>query len=281
MKLLSVNAGFFKLDGGAMFGVVPRTIWEKLNPPDEKNLCTWAMRCLLIEIQDRRILIDTGIGTKQSEKFFSYYEPNGGPIEKALQDQGIEPETITDVILTHLHFDHCGGAITKDKEGNLSPTFPNATYWSNHRHWDWAMRPNPRERASFLRENFEPLEKWGKVKWLYDGDELIPGIKVHFVYGHTEAMMLVRISLKKGRDLIYMADLIPSAAHVPLPYVMSYDVRPLQTLQERERFLKEAVENSNILFFEHDPVNECAIVEEGKRYPVISRLLTLEEAVDG
>ena len=142
------------------------------------------------------------------------------------------------------------------------------------------MRPNPREKASFLKENFAPLEEWGKVKWLYDGDELIPGIKVHFVYGHTEAMMLVRISLKKGRDIIYMADLIPSAAHVPLPYVMSYDVRPLQTLQERERFLKEAMENGHILFFEHDPVNECAIVEEGKRYPVVSRLLTLEEAVD-
>jgi glyoxylase-like metal-dependent hydrolase (beta-lactamase superfamily II) len=266
MKLYTIDTGFFKLDGGAMFGVVPKVIWNKINPSNENNLCNWAMRCLLVVEGDRKILIDCGMGNKQSEKFFSYYEPNGtDTLEGSLKKHGFTADDITDMFLTHLHFDHGGGAIKYDENKKLVPAFKNATYWSNKKHWDWAVNPNAREKASFLKENILPIQESGKLKFLNDGDELMPGFKVKCVYGHTESMMLPHISIN-GKTVAYMADLIPSAGHLPLPYVMAYDVRPLITLDEKESFLKEALEKNYILFFEHDPKNEACTLElsEGK-----------------
>ncbi len=258
MKLHTINTGFFKLDGGAMFGVVPKSIWQKTNPADENNLCNWAMRCLLIEDDDRLILVDTGIGDKQSEKFFSHYYLHGDDtLEKSLQNLGFSRDDITDVFLTHLHFDHVGGAIIRENE-KLIPAFKNAIYWSNKDHWEWATNPNQREKASFLKENILPIEESGRLKFIEnkDGIEFSKNIKVRFAYGHTEAMMLPQISYK-GKTVVYMADLLPSVGHIPLPYVMAYDMFPLKTLDEKAAFLKEAQENNYILFLEHDPVNEC------------------------
>lgn len=267
MKLFSIDTGYFKLDGGAMFGVVPKSIWNELNPADEKNLCTWAMRCLLIEEGDRLILVDCGLGNKQSEKFFSYYEPHGEEtLRSSLLKHGCTFEDVTDVFLTHLHFDHCGGAVAREGD-KLFPAFPNATYYCNEKHWKWAMDPNSRERASFLKENFVPLQESGQLKMLKKEDEIIPGFNQIFVNGHTEAMMLPVIRYKE-HTIVYMADLIPSAAHIPLPYVMAYDVRPLVTIEEKEVFLKIAAENNYILFFEHDPkIAACSLqmTEKGVR----------------
>lgn len=259
MKLYSIPTGYFKLDGGAMFGVVPKVIWNKINPPDEKNLCTWALRCLLVEMENRLILIDCGMGSKQSEKFFSYYEPHGeDTLEKSLSKHGFTPDDITDMFLTHLHFDHCGGAITKGADGKLFPAFKNATYWSNEKHWDWAVNPNAREKASFLKENILPIKESGQLKMVEvkEGIELFPNFNISFVYGHTEAMMLPHIRYN-GKTIVYMADLLPSTGHIPLPYIMGYDIRPMETLKEKEKFLNTAVENNYILFFEHDKDNEC------------------------
>ncbi len=277
LQMKSILAGYFRLDGGAMFGVVPRPLWETRNPPDEKNRCTWALRCLYIEVEGRRILIDTGLGTKQSPEFFRHYVPEGDPIHVALPRAGIPLTAITDVILTHLHFDHCGGAIVRNEEGELAPTFPNARYWVSLPHWMWAIDPNPRERASFLRENFAPLLDWGLISWAHDGQEIAPGVTVQFCYGHTEAMLIVRIALGGRRELLYLADLIPSSYHVPMPYIMAYDVRPLQTLKEKAEILQEAIAHQHILFFEHDPHVECAIVVPGKRYPQVSETFSLSE----
>lgn len=253
MELYTINTGFFKLDGGAMFGVVPKSIWQKLNPPDENNMCTWAMRCLLIQHQNRLILIDTGIGNKQSEKFFSFYYLHGNDsLEKSLQKHGFTLSDITDVFLTHLHFDHCGGAIAFDASKQLYyPTFPNATYWSHSKHWQWAIHPNPREKASFLKENILPIEESGQLKFV-DKDPYTLPFEYMAVYGHTEAMILPIIPYKKQK-LIYLADLIPSAAHIPIPYVMAYDIRPLETLKEKESILQKALQENWYLFFEHDP----------------------------
>ncbi|MFI5134304.1 MAG: MBL fold metallo-hydrolase [Chitinophagales bacterium] len=261
MKLYTIDTGYFKLDGGAMFGVVPKSIWNNLNPADTKNLCTWAMRCLLVEDGNRLILVDCGMGNKQSEKFFSYYEPHGEEtLESSLRKHGFSPEDVTDCFLTHLHFDHCGGAIKRDGE-RLLLTFPNATYYCNQRHWDWAVNPNSRERPSFLKENILPIEENGQLKMLDKEDEIIPGVNVIFVNGHTEAMMLPVIRYN-DRTIVYMADLIPSAGHLPLSYVMAYDVRPLITIEEKEIFLKIAVENNYILFFEHDrTIEACTLIE--------------------
>ncbi|OAQ39833.1 MBL fold metallo-hydrolase [Pedobacter psychrophilus] len=262
MKLHTINTGFFKLDGGAMFGVVPKSIWQKTNPADENNLCNWAMRCLLIEDDDRLILVDTGIGDKQSEKFFSHYYLHGDDtLEKSLQNLGFSRDDITDVFLTHLHFDHVGGAIIRENE-KLIPAFKNAIYWSNKNHWEWATNPNQREKASFLKENILPIEESGKLRFIENKDsvEFTKNIKVRFAYGHTDAMMLPQISYK-GKTLIYMADLLPSVGHIPLPYVMAYDMFPLKTLDEKAAFLKEAQENKYILFLEHDPINECCTLE--------------------
>lgn len=272
MKIKIIDSGRFKLDGGAMFGVVPKVMWEKINPPDEQNLCTWAMRCLLVETGDRRILIDTGMGDKQDAKFRSHFHPHGDTdLLSSLAQEGLTPEDITDVLLTHLHFDHVGGAVRYDDHGKLAPTFPKATYWTNERHYQWALHPNPREKASFLKENIVPLAEAGVLSYIPVSDtdvEWLPGIQLRFVYGHTEAMMLP-ILTHNGRTLVYCADLIPSVGHLGLPYVMSYDLRPLRTLEEKERLLTEAVDNAYYLFFEHDPRTACLTVTRNERGRIV------------
>lgn len=258
MKLYAINAGHFKLDGGAMFGVVPKSMWQKLNPPDDNNMCNWAMRCLLIEDDGRLILIDNGMGNKQDEKFFGHYFLNGpDTLEKSMAKYGFNKEDITDVFLTHLHFDHCGGSIEKIDD-QLIPAFKNATYWSNENHWQWATNPNDREKASFLKENILPIQESGQLKFIEckDGIEFVKNIKIRFVNGHTESMMLPQIEYK-GHTIIYMADLLPSVAHIPIPYIMAYDTRPLNTLKEKKSFLSEAQQKDYTLFFEHDAEIEC------------------------
>ena len=262
MHLHSIETGFFKLDGGAMFGVVPKVIWNKTNPADENNLCTWAMRCLLIEEGNRLILVDTGIGEKQDAKFFSHYYLHGDDtLDKSLAKAGFHRDDITDVFLTHLHFDHCGGAIVRNGD-KLEPAFKNAIYWSNKQHWSWAVIPNAREKASFLKENIIPIQESGQLKFIdvVEGVSFTDDIKIRFAYGHTDAMMLSQINYK-GHTVVYMADLLPSIGHIPLPYVMAYDMFPIKTLDEKSAFLKEAQENNYILMLEHDSVNECCTLQ--------------------
>lgn len=266
MKLHTINTGLFKLDGGAMFGVVPKAIWQKTNPADANNLCTWAMRCLLIEESNQLILVDTGIGNKQDEKFFSHYYLHGDDsMEKSLAQLGFSTTDITDVFLTHLHFDHVGGAIVRENE-KLTPAFKNAHYWSNEKHWQWAVAPNAREKASFLKENILPIKESGQLKFIdeIENIEWQKNINISFAYGHTDAMMLPKISYK-GRTIVYMADLLPSVGHLPLPYVMAYDMFPLKTLTEKQAFLEEAVNNNYILYLEHDPVNECCTLQRTEK----------------
>jgi glyoxylase-like metal-dependent hydrolase (beta-lactamase superfamily II) len=266
MKLYTVDTQLFKLDGGAMFGVVPKSIWNKLNPADENNLCTWAMRCLLIEDGDKLVLIDNGIGNKQNEKFFSHYYLHGdATLEKSLSKNGFSKDDITDVFLTHLHFDHCGGSVERIND-QLVPAFKNATYWSNENHWQWATEPNDREKASFLKENILPIQESGQLKFIpiEEGYQWTDNIKIRFVNGHTQAMMLPQINYN-GRTIVYMADLLPSAAHIPIPYVMAYDMFPLTTLSEKKTFLEEAITNDYTLFFEHDPVHECCTLERTEK----------------
>lgn len=266
MKLHTINTGLFKLDGGAMFGVVPKAIWQKTNPADANNLCTWAMRCLLIEEGNQLILVDTGIGNKQDEKFFSHYYLHGDDsMEKSLMQLGFSTADVTDVFLTHLHFDHVGGAIVRENE-KLIPAFKNAHYWSNEKHWQWAVAPNAREKASFLKENILPIQESGQLKFVAEKEniEWQKNISISFAYGHTDAMMLPKISYK-GRTIVYMADLLPSVGHLPLPYVMAYDMFPLKTLTEKQAFLEEAVNNNYILYLEHDPVNECCTLQRTEK----------------
>jgi glyoxylase-like metal-dependent hydrolase (beta-lactamase superfamily II) len=265
MKLTTLHTGFFKLDGGPMFGVVPRRMWAKLNPPDENNLCTWAMRALLVEIGNRKVVIDTGIGNKQDAKFRAHFEPHGAEsLLSSLANTGQKPEDITDVFLTHLHFDHCGGALYRDETtGEIKATFPNATYWSNQKHFDWAMHPNAREKASFLQENFLPLYEMGILKFIEikQNIEFLPGFKVRFAYGHTEAMMVPYLEISPKKTVVYCADTIPTQWHIGMPFVIAYDVRPLVSLKEKEKLLKEAVKKGQILHFEHDPMAACASVK--------------------
>ena len=276
MKLYTIDTGYFKLDGGAMFGVVPKSIWNKINPADENNMCNWAMRCLLIEDENRLILIDNGIGNKQDEKFFKHYYLHGDEtLDTSLHRYGFHRDDITDVFLSHLHFDHCGGSIIREGE-KLIPAFRNATYWSNQHHWDWAVHPNDREKASFLKENILPIYESGQLKFidvaLNTSNQLASvsfanNILVRFVNGHTSSMMLPQIHYK-DKTIVFMADLLPSAGHIPIPYVMAYDMFPMQTLEEKKLFLTEAVENNFILFFEHDPLIECCdlqVTEKGIR----------------
>jgi glyoxylase-like metal-dependent hydrolase (beta-lactamase superfamily II) len=266
MKLHTINTGFFKLDGGAMFGVVPKAIWQKTNPADANNLCTWAMRCLLIEEGNKLTLVDTGIGNKQDEKFFSHYYLHGDDsLNKSLANLGFNSADITDVFLTHLHFDHAGGAVIRDGE-KLNPAFKNATYWSNKKHWQWAVEPNAREKASFLKENILPIYESGQLKFIDEQENLEwqPNINISFAYGHTDAMMLPKINYK-GRTIVYMADLLPSVGHLPLPYVMAYDMFPLKTLTEKQAFLEEAVAKDYILYLEHDPINECCTLQKTEK----------------
>jgi glyoxylase-like metal-dependent hydrolase (beta-lactamase superfamily II) len=266
MKIHPLNTGNFKLDGGAMFGVVPKTMWSKTNPADQNNMCDWSMRSMLIEDGDRLILIDAGIGDKQSEKFFSHYYLFGDDsLQGNLKALGFSPDDITDVFLTHLHFDHCGGAIrwNKDRTG-FEPVFKNAIYWSTENHWQWATVPNAREKASFLSENILPIQESGQLKFIErTGDftkNVFPNFDVLFVDGHTESMMIPHIQYQ-GKTLVFMADLLPSVGHIPLPYVMGYDTRPLLTLSEKEKFLHTATTENYILFLEHDSANECCSLQ--------------------
>ncbi len=278
MRLFTINSGYFKLDGGAMFGVVPKTMWNKANPADENNMCSWAMRCLLIEHGNYRILVDNGMGHKQDEKFFSHYYPHGeDTIEKSLAKHGFTTDDITDVFLTHLHFDHCGGSIKREGD-KLVPAFKNALYWTNHHHWVNATNPNERERASFLKENILPIEASGQLRYIetMDEEEWMEDIRIRYVNGHTDAMMLPQIKYN-DTTLLYCADLIPSAAHVSLPWVMAYDMRPLDTLHEKQKLLTEAVDNNWVLFFEHDPKNECCSLQKTDRGVRIKELFPLSE----
>ena len=265
MKLHTINTGFFKLDGGAMHGVVPKSIWSKFNPADEKNLCTWAMRCLLIEDGNKLILVDNGIGDKQDFNFFRHYYLHGDDsLEKSINKAGFGLNEVTDVFLTHLHFDHCGGSLRKKGESSVL-TFPNAHYWSNEAHWNWAMNPNKREGASFLKDNILPIKESGQLKFI-NPDESSPfnNINIHYTDGHTEKQMLPVISYK-DKTIVFVADLIPSIGHIPIPYIMSYDVRPLISMEEKESFLNEAAEKNYVLFLEHDPNIECCTVERMER----------------
>lgn len=266
MKIYPIETGLFKLDGGAMFGVVPKTLWQKTNPADDNNLCSWSMRCLLIEDGNRLILIDTGIGDKQSEKFFSHYHlMDTKTLEQSLNKLGFGLDQITDVFLSHLHFDHCGGAIQWNNDRtSLAPVFKNAIYWSTENHWKWATEPNPREKASFLAENILPLQESGQLQFVNrEGNytkNVFNNFDVLFVDGHTESMMVPHIHYKE-KTLVFMADLLPSVGHIPLPYVMGYDTRPLLTMDEKKLFLDTAAEKELVLFLEHDSVNECCTVE--------------------
>lgn len=270
MKIYPLNTGDFKLDGGAMFGVVPKTMWSKTNPADENNMCNWSMRCLLIEDGKRLMLIDAGIGDKQTEKFFSHYYLHGtDSLEGNLNALGFRKDDVTDVFLTHLHFDHCGGAIQWNKEHTgFEPVFKNAQFWSTENHWKWATEPNAREKASFLTENIQPIHESGQLKFIERTGNFTANafsdMDVLFVDGHTESMMIPHIRYQ-GKTIVFMADLLPSVGHIPLPFVMGYDTRPLITLDEKAKFLNSACDNEYILFLEHDSVNECCTLERTEK----------------
>ena len=270
MQIHVLNTGYFKLDGGAMFGVVPKSLWSRTNPAYVNNMCSWALRSLLIEDGNRLILIDTGMGDKQSDKFFSHYYLHGDDsLEKSLKKLGFHRDDITDVFLTHLHFDHCGGAVEWNVQKNgFRPSFKNATYWSTKDHWEWAINPNDREKASFLKENIAPIEESGQLKFIekkgnYTKD-VFDNFDVLFVDGHTESMMIPHIKYK-NKTLVFMADLLPSVGHIPLPYVMGYDTRPLITLKEKGIFLNQAMNEKYVLFLEHDAVNECCTLKDTEK----------------
>jgi len=283
MKLFSIETGHFKLDGGAMFGVIPKTIWQKMIPADENNLCDFAMRCLLVDTGDQRILIDTGLGDKQDERFFSHYFLHGdSSLMSSLRKEGYAADDITDVIITHFHFDHVGGAVKKDEDGKLSPTFPNAKYWTTQRHYDWAFEPNARERASFLKENFVPLKEADVLHYIPEehGFQWNDFTRMRLSYGHTESMMLPEIKVSENVTIIYVADLIPSAHHVGLPYIMGYDIRPLVTLEEKTSFLREVAEKGYYLFLEHDKDTECISIKlDARGRPEVGERLSLVEVL--
>lgn len=281
MKIYPLNTGNFKLDGGAMFGVVPKSIWSRTNQPDENNMCEWAMRAMLIEDGDRLMLVDTGIGDKQSEKFFSYYYLFGNDsLIGNLNQLGFSPDDVTDVFLTHLHFDHVGGAVERVGENQFRPVFKNATYWSNEKHWEWATKPNAREKASFLMENILPIQESGQLKFIDRVNDFtknaLPNMDVFFVDGHTESQMLPQIQYK-DKTIVFVADLLPSVGHIPLPYVMGYDTRPLLTLNEKEKFLNKAADENYILFLEHDAYNECCTVKHTDRGVRLNEVFSFDE----
>jgi len=276
MEIHLINTGYFKLDGGAMFGVVPKSLWQRTNPADENNLCNWALRSLLIKDGDRAILVDNGIGNKQSERFFSHYFLHGDDsLSKGLGKIGMHEEDITDMMLTHMHFDHCGGGIKYEGE-KLVPTFSNATYWSNENHWQWATKPNPREKASFLSENILPMQESGHLKFVgLDNQQDLP-FDIIFVDGHTDKQMLPKIKYK-GHTLVFVADLLPSVGHIPLAYVMGYDTRPLLTMTEKANFLKDAADNNYVLIFQHDSVNECCTVKHTEKGVRVDQVFPFSE----
>lgn len=283
MKIYPIHTGNFKLDGGAMFGVVPKSLWQRTNPADENNMCSWALRCMLIEDGDRLILIDTGMGDKQSEKFFSFYYLHGDQsLDGSLEALGFHRDDITDVFLTHLHFDHCGGAIAYNSDRTqLRPAFKNARFWSNADHWQWATLPNAREKASFLKENILPMEESGQLNHLpvpTDGylKNSALGFDVLFVNGHTDKQMIPHIRYK-GKTIVFAADLLPSVGHIPLPYVMGYDTRPLLTLDEKGKFLQNVVDEGHLIFFEHDAVNELCTLKATEKGPRLDETFSFNE----
>ena len=262
MKIISIETGNFKLDGGAMFGVVPKSLWQRTNPADDQNLCSWAMRSMLVDYGERKVLIDNGIGDKQSDKFFSHYHLHGdASLISSLELNGYHPDDITDVFLTHLHFDHCGGGVKYNEKGELVTVFKNATYWSNELHWNLAMNPNDRERASFLKENLVPMKASGQLDFIKNDGIFLPGFDVLFAHGHTESQMIPHINYK-GNIIVFAADLLPSVGHIPLPYVMGYDTRPLTTLKEKKVFLETVAKKGYILFLEHDYYQSCCTLKE-------------------
>ena len=275
MKIYPIETGNFKLDGGAMFGVVPKSIWQRTNPADSSNMCSWALRCMLIEEGDSLILIDNGMGQKQSEKFFGFYYLHGdGSLEGSLKKAGFHPDDITDVFLTHLHFDHCGGGVKWNKDRTAyEPTFKNAIYWSNRKHWQWATVPNDREKASFLKENISPMEEFGQLKFVEDGFE---AFDIFYADGHTDAMMIPLLNYQ-GKKMAFMADLLPSAGHIPMPYVMGYDTRPLLTLEDRKRFYKKAIDEDLYLFMEHDAQNEIITLKDTEKGARLNEVYTFNE----
>ena len=283
MKLYPIEAGNFKLDGGAMFGVVPKTIWHKTNPADNNNLIDIAARCLLIEDGNRLILIDTGMGNKQSEKFFGYYSLWGNhSLDQSLAKNGFHRDDVTDVFMTHLHFDHCGGSINwnKDKTG-YEVAFKNAKFWTNENHWKWATQPNVREKASFLSENILPMQESGHLQFIenpnaFFGHAFELNFGIFYVDGHTEKMMLPKIQ-HLDKTIVFCADLIPTAGHLPLPYVMGYDIRPLLTMPEKTLFLNEAAENNYYLFLEHDAHNQIITVEKTEKGIRLKEVFTCDE----
>jgi len=271
VKIYPIETGNFKLDGGAMFGVVPKTLWQRTNPADSNNLIDMSMRCMLIEDGKRLILIDTGVGNKQSEKFFSHYYLSGDfSLDSSLANLGFHKDDITDVFLTHLHFDHCGGSIqfNKNKSG-YEPAFKNAKYWSNTNHWQWAIEPNLREKASFLKENIHPIQESGQLNHIeivnsnFKASSEV-GFGILFADGHTEKQMIPHINYK-GKTIVFMADLLPTVGHIPLPYIMGYDTRPLLTMDEKQQFLNLAAENNFVLFLEHDADNELCTVKQTEK----------------
>jgi glyoxylase-like metal-dependent hydrolase (beta-lactamase superfamily II) len=266
MKIYPIETGNFKLDGGAMFGVVPKTIWQKTNPADSNNLIDMSMRCMLIEDGNRLILIDTGLGEKQSAKFFGYYYLFGGfSLTNSLAKHGFHPDDITDVFLTHLHFDHCGGVIEMNSQKMmLQPAFKNAKFWSNESHWNWATEPNPREKASFLKENINPIKESGQLNFIGKNALEQIGFEVLYMDGHTEKQMLPKLTYQ-GKTIVFMADLLPTVGHIPLPYVMGYDTRPLLTIKEKAAFLNEAADQNYYLFLEHDAYNEICTVQHTEK----------------
>lgn len=278
MKLTPIHTGNFKLDGGAMFGVVPKVLWQKRYPSDENNLCNFAMRCLLVENEDRKILIDTGMGDKQEDKFLNHFHLNGPhSLKKSLEQAGVSPSEITDVLHTHLHFDHCGGSVKwNDHKTDFELTFPNATYWVSAEQWEWAINPNLREKPSFLKENLLPMQKNGHLKLIKNEGFQFPGIEIKFFHGHTRGQIIPHIHYQ-DKTIVFGADLLPTAAHVPLPYIMSYDINPLKTLSEKQTFYKEAVKNNFVLFLEHDLSNECCTIKQGPKGYEVDRIFSLDD----
>jgi glyoxylase-like metal-dependent hydrolase (beta-lactamase superfamily II) len=279
MNLFVINTGFFKLDGGAMFGVVPKSIWQKSNPADDRNLCDWAMRCLLIEDGKTLMLIDNGIGNKQDDSFLRHYYLHGNQsLESSLAANGFDASDITDMFLTHLHFDHCGGGVVHDNE-KLKLAFENARYWSNEDHWKWATQPNRREKASFLKENILPMQESGHMNFIPpNSPSPFEHVDLFYADGHTDKMMIPKIRYK-DKVICFMADLLPSIGHIPLPYIMGYDTRPLVTLAEKESFLNEAADHQYILFLEHDPAVECCTVRRTEKGVRLDKTFDLSEVL--
>jgi len=278
VELFTINTGNFKLDGGAMFGVVPKVLWNRVYPADENNYCTWTMRCLLAVDGNRKILIDTGIGNKQDEKFFSHFHLHGeDSLSKSLHALGLDFSDITDVVHTHLHFDHCGGSVKrKDDRSGYEPAFPNATYWVSRKQFEWAANPNLREKPSYLPENFIPLKDNGQLRLIEKEETLFPNFNIRIFNGHTRGQIIPHIDYN-GKTVVFMGDLLPSAAHIPLPYIMAYDIDPLLTLREKQSFFKKALDEQYILFFEHDYYHECCTLKSTEKGVRAGRFFKLDE----